>query len=167
METNRYYTPKVEEFHVGFEFEVLQFLGEPIFDKVNGSVDLSTVEHTWIQQKIKFLSDVSENFCVIYSGGEKIQESIGNSIRVKYLDREDIESLGFKETSNKYFKKDALPSMGYWLNIVLDLRFGWDDVTIRGTRGTTEEGYLFRGSIKNKSELRKLMLQLNILEDEK
>ncbi len=125
---NKYYRPKIEEFYIGFEYQ--------IEDKNN-----------W------FIRDYP-----IYPLNK---ESLSNfNIRVKYLDKEDIESLGWKYykthagTTLMEFEKDNF-ELSYdpnfmgkqYLRIAME---GDGDVT------------MFIGNIKNKSELKKLLNQLNI-----
>jgi hypothetical protein len=67
----KYYTPEIKEFYVGFEYEV-EDLHDNLVDKMwrkEECYDVPVFLREWIQQ------------------GE---------VRVKYLDREDIESLGFE-----------------------------------------------------------------------
>ena len=72
-------------------------------------------------------------------------------IRVKHLDREDIESLGwsFSNVNTPYFSLN-----GFYLVI----NNQW--LTIYEDKGADE--YSFRGTIKIKSELKKIMQMLNI-----
>ena len=63
-EENKYYTPEIEEFHVGFEFE----------------------DYLWIDDKWQYTKKIY--------GGSLLRKDA--DMRVKYLDREDIESLGFE-----------------------------------------------------------------------
>ena len=73
MSEKKYYTPSIEEFHVGFEYEI-SYDGETYQSKV---VDDSDELHR-IKTAIESLW-----------------------VRVKHLDREDIESLGWA-----FFQKD-------------------------------------------------------------
>ena len=147
---DKYYTPTIEEFHVGFEFEV-------------NYTDEGWVKEIFCSGKGRNIDSVSK--LKAFLGSAKFEEAY----RVKYLDREDIESLGFvgrnPERNNKssdYFKMKAPGTISYWTEIDLDFRWGFKDVSIRGVRGN-EDDYLFRGTIKNKSELKKLLKMLNIL----
>jgi len=122
---DKYYTPEIEEFHVGFEYEVKGLKG-------------------WDKKIVSSSQDILEM--------EELMMRSLNPYRVKYLDREDIESLGFKQTSNRnnfrhgdtliYFRenKDEL----YPIDIKLK-----------------KETYRFL-KIKNKSELKRLLKQLGI-----
>ena len=73
----------------------------------------------------------------------------------KYLDQEDIESLGFKFISEGWWSTNSI-GKGYQLIInyknIIEISFGEHEF----------RDILFKGTIKNKSELKKLMKQLNI-----
>ena len=131
---NKYYTPEIEEFHIGFEYERHQY--------EDGNWFKYTVEE------------------------RDILDHAEKEIRVKYLDKEDIESLGFKEKSLKYYIfNEPSGKLPYWNKVILDFRWSYKDISIIGIRADDlgmEEGILFRGNIKNKSELKKLLKQLNI-----
>ena len=119
----KYYTPKIEEFHVGFEFEK---------EWEDGSWSKEILE-------VDELKDIEEEMLPI--------------TRVKYLDKEDIESLGFSifenKTRYKKYKKNNYILGHYGVKTVII----WDVA-----------GELFDGEIKNKSELKKLLKQLKIIE---
>lgn len=125
MESNKYYIPTIEEFYVGFEYEIKNAFWDKIISTKN----------------------------IFY---ESLEYHLNNgNIRVKYLDQEDIESLGFikHKTIDNYWKLN---------NIVLRIKnfkisiYVYDDYTV--------DKLIFEGIIKNKSELIKLLKQLNINE---
>jgi len=122
-ELNKYYTPDISEFHIGFEYEFQ-----------------NTSRYAWKPNVI----DESNITPVI----KDIQR--GNTdynYRVKYLDVADIESLGFKQYYEQYqFIKG---------NAIIVLK---SDKSILIESGMNK----FYGKIKNKSELKKLLIQLNI-----
>lgn len=131
---NKYYTPEIEEFHVGFDYQI--FEDWDCFE-----------EKTWHNQVYgKNGSDI-ENMG--YVGGPDM-----NRFRVKYLDREDIESLGF-------VKGD-----GMWWNHPDGYQLGYGDVIQNHgawiTKGAIENqlDYWFKGTIKNKSELKRILKQI-------
>jgi len=139
MET-KYYTPDISEFFVGFEYEELfpdkwKHVYMDIFELEGCNLD-----------------------SMIYS----------KDLRVKYLDKEDIEELGFEgnESNSVYFsKKDCLTSAGTnFLDCRLVHWFGKEnrELDIYAVYGKDDENLIFRGIIKNKSELKKLLKQLNI-----
>ena len=139
----KYYTPELEEFHYMFEYEQ-SFIKD---------VRINVIE--W-ERKVGFPFGSTMTF-------ERLKE---NKIRVKYLDKEDIESLGFVETSNDWFTIDAPGKLGYWTQVIIDFRWmhrtePYKDISILDKRGE-ENDVIFRGIIKNKSELKVLLKQLNI-----
>lgn len=134
----KYYTPDIEEFHVGFEFET------PTKDNVLYSVD----SNIWEKKTVSIKS------CM-----EKLKYDIMYGARVKYLDTNDIESLGFKKsglgsdkTTLKMFSGEGKELKGYWITH----HFANQETEIVDTR---LEFHLmkFSGKIKNKSELKKVL----------
>lgn len=134
MENNLYYTPTIEEFHVGFEYELLGNSGnwyKNDFGDANG----------------EYWNELSECYWDITH----------NKLRVKYLDQEDIESLGWNTEDN---------GECYNLQIKWDLYglypFEFESKIPHTYKICKDTKDLFYGTIKNKSELKKLMQQLNI-----
>lgn len=139
MENNLYYTPTIEEFHVGFEYERLWLHIEPPM---------------WGKETF-YLND-SHIKLMQYSLSD-----IEPLARVKYLDQSDIESLGWINTENLEFTKDTWILRKFEDGIIIyndysngKYKFPWlyEDSTDK----------IFEGTIKNRSELIKLMQQLNI-----
>lgn len=122
MEENKYYLPEIEEFHVGFEYEV-EDLHDNLVDKMwrkEECYDVPVFLREWIQQ------------------GE---------VRVKQLDGEDIESLGFIQEGQVSFIKNNwyiewMPGDTLDVFCVSDCRF--------------------KGTIKNKSELKKVLKMIGV-----
>lgn len=118
---DKYYTPSIEEFHVGFEYE--QQVGEYGFP---------TAESPWIK---KTFYDLGILLC---------------NPRVKYLDREDIESLGFKQVNEE---------VTYYTLNNFNLFFEYTKPTILidqriiSSNGGYYDYRVFKGILKNKSEL--------------
>lgn len=138
MENNKYYIPKIEEFHIGFEYEYHEHFGKDF-----GKWNKYTIENNTI------ISNISE---LIASG----------SIRVKYLDKEDIESLGFKCTYDNYPRELEFNNGTYtiyWnpeeMKLIIHLNEYMNHDEYWG-----DYGVWF--TIKNKSELKKLLTQLGI-----
>lgn len=130
---NKFYTPELEEFHSGFEFE---FFYKNTWHK--HSLDGKPIVHHELDE---FKDDLM-----------KIAHAI---TRVKHLDREDIESFGWKPLNNNFdfFELgDFRLTVEDNLQILINHKDGVYDHSDNG----------FHGTIKNKSELRKLMKQLNI-----
>lgn len=165
---NIYYTPIIEEFHVGFEYE----RNEPhrIYYLNNSPIEYKWVNHKWDEKQTRI-------------GGLKCEINDKN-IRVKYLDKEDIESLGWikgyqsdpdngetKEHSCNHFEyilKDIDVNNGLsnrnvdfklnFINVEHSLKIKFYD------RNHFDWFPCYEGMIKNKSELKKLMKQLGINE---
>ena len=165
---NKYYVPDIEEFYIGFEFEYLAKEGHSLRS------DVPIEEMTWIKS-----DDFSMDFCdndadTISERGYVLNK---NRVRVKYLDAEDIESLG-------YTKQEILKTDDYiWFTKELDkvlytIRYNIEALDNLGTNatliyktdfnkisflsGNPRETVLFRGKVKNKSELKELLVQLGI-----
>ena len=153
----KYYVSTLFEFHIGFEFEYLSI--EDKWEKVDLSKWLSPSKDKFVKINIENPNQCSESDLLRNINWWDICIKRNNLIRVKYLDREDIENLGWVfNTENKNFElKTAKKS----------LRLQWFDnnaynwlmiVSIHKETNNT----LFDGAIKNKSELIKLMEKLNI-----
>lgn len=137
---NKYYTPEISEFYSGFEYELLGHSGKMVpggitqkWEKLEYSLDASYLND---EDSLKELLDCEE-------------------IRVKYLDQSDIEELGFipDPSGERYFEKEEYQ---LYLNI-----HPIHNITIY----TSEYGdikIIFQGTIKNKSELKKVLNMLNI-----
>ncbi|MHA1305570.1 MAG: hypothetical protein ACTSPI_17860 [Candidatus Heimdallarchaeaceae archaeon] len=147
----KYYTPEIEEFHVGFEFEVF-------IDKIDAWIGFTYSQYT-------FFNEVIEGG---WSGkGFTIAEKLPlKKVRVKYLDREDIESLGWEYIPHNNANTDR------WHDVhkkgEYEIISGAPDksIAIRKVEGYTlgikQVTGMFIGTIKNKSELKKLLKQLGI-----
>ncbi len=142
----KYYTPDISEFHVGFEYEYLTAKDawhKAIFEGITVYEDKENL----------FLSDLKDIVAL-------------NEARVKYLDKEDIESLEFElkrsENNNSaYYKITQYRGEDNLCSIVYNEISNWLCVEITINK---EGKTIFAGHIKNKSELRRLMQQLSIAE---
>ena len=141
MGENKYYIPELSEFYYGFEYELLK-PDNKYYKRIFGKDIIDNYE----------LDEFNDDLT-------KIAHSIS---RVKYLDKEDIESLGWEfikqhpGTTSFDFEKEE-----YSLNF--DPEFGekWNLRIYDGEDQDSEFNY-FSGFIKNKSELVKLLKQLEI-----
>jgi len=137
METNNYYTPTIEEFHVGFEYERL--LHDIFIGLICDTNDIETIEVL-----------LGEN------PGE---------IRVKYLDKVDFAELGFIHKEDQ-----GMSENGGFIYTIPDPHFQKADIMVRYWVSTGSyrlridriNGCIFDGTIKNKSELKRLIKQLGI-----
>lgn len=151
---NKYYTPEIEEFHVGFEYEKAKV---GIFDNI------ILKPEKWKKESIEI--NTFDEICMY-------NELVGN-IRVKYLDEDHILDLGFeKEFSTRSEILDA--SCNVYIstekNLMLAHYPSINKVTI-ATRDFSKSEKLLKTNwddrqinliqVKNKSELKKILKMLD------
>ena len=177
MEKDKYYTPSIEEFHVGFEYEQFvqdfKILSEPVQKGDEWSYEVNHLQDRW--QKVEYELD---DFIEIGADGEHEMISIDpNLIRVKFLDKEDIEELGFKfiptgeilQTGDNYiidaYEKGFFSSGdNYTILTLYDDNFCHIYSNVNWVGDPSAMSTIFTGKIKNKSELKVLLKQLGIIE---
>jgi|SRR6188508_178015 len=151
-EYNKYYIPEIEEFHVGFEVQY-------------------NVEGIWV--KIPYMINYLEGdgYPTILDTHVSIEKKV---IRVKYLDREDIESLGWKLSTTSPVYPDL--HMVYEINtnnpktryvLIQTINKPWEVSIIIETpnfdgKYETLDCMNIKLELKNKSELEKFMKQAKI-----
>lgn len=156
METHlekKFYVPKISEFHVGFEFEF------------NG-MDANWNQYGFKKQKVLLTKD---DYFGLFTLGwvEKIyykpDDPLENWIRVKYLDKEDIEELGWGYSGDAKANDNSLEIIyfsidDYSLSFYLINDMYGDNINISISQ-TVNGDYddLFQGTIRNKSELKRIM----------
>lgn len=123
---NKYYTPTTEEIYNSPEI---------VFDE-----NPEMLINPFIYRGVDIFIDLTK-------------ETSFYNCKVKYLDKEDIESLGFKLTSCI----DEFPEYEKGETIINLFQKNTNIYSIKNPGGT-----LFQGTIKNKSELKTLLKQLNI-----
>lgn len=161
---DKYYTPNLEEFYTGFEFEYKPKEGPWV--KVN--------YNNWMSpSKGMELDFCTENELLRNFNKLDLATKRLNIVRVKYLDHEDIESLGWKYIQNNSIGKDhykGLFSESLKGNLLFEHDWLNNKITIK-TPNYIRDGsgnfdgyiiYINRLIIKNKSELKVLMKQLGI-----
>ena len=168
---NKYYTPSSQEEVISWIFSEAWIKGvttDPdknikiVFDKEQISTNLVWLINLLNSQNIE--KD---------SKGNVLKTSINlKCLRIKYLDKEDIESLGFKHDYNiePIPNRETCPVFeGYILDRQLETEEAWElflfednEVWIYYTKKCAGEGYVFKGNIKNISELKKVLTMLNI-----
>ena len=163
---DEYYTPTINEFHVGFEYERASYGGKLLAG--------APIKKEWVECKLGAdLYDIND-VLDLYNEGK-----YSTDLRIKYLDREDIESLGFEYDNNgepiplrEPENEGDLYDFPLAFNLDTQLENGicyilylYKDgvVWIDWIKDCAGMGYVFKGVVKNKSELVKLMEQLNIL----
>lgn len=151
---NKYYTPEIEEFHVGFEYE---------FHLMGASGKYK--KDVWKPFRFELLDDDLIDI---------VDELEDGFIRVKYLDREDIESLGFSSSNfiNTHFTKEHSTYDGYKVEIQTfnhernDKRenkvriFIFNEFNFKNLN--VAKSQIFIGDIKNKSELKRILKQIGV-----
>lgn len=142
MEENKYYTPELNEFHIGFEYE--------IFNEEDEIWEKKVFPNDYICSGTEDSPDLVELF---YSGLK--------DTRVKYLDREDIEDLGFtfyKESDNRFNGDVIMTYFNDELQLILSHISAKNTVVVYTDKGLNKLSF----KIKNKTELKKLLNQLVI-----
>lgn len=137
------YTPSIEEFHVGFEYELERFNDD-----------------TFLKEWIKYIFPTPFSFNDSTGQPDLVEVFYSqlNCSRVKYLDQEDIESLGFKferEEQTPYCKAYLYikyTSYGEYSLSKLEIT---DNISI-----SFNDKSLFVGIIKNKSELKQILKKI-------
>ena len=154
---NKYYTPTLEEFYVGFRFEMIDMC----------SIDGGPNMLQWNKKVLDTLSTPNA-FNIDYAFRNK-------EIRVKYLDKSDIEELSWrmvKDYSDEFIFQTQIftdkTKQDYWWELNFNKQS--KKITIEYWTGDccgSNFEILFQGTIKNYNELQTLMYQLNILKDER
>ena len=149
MEKNKYYTPEIEEFCVGFEYET------------------TYLKSVWTKE-VLYQMDCGWFF------ESYINDAVETEFRVKCLDEQDILDLGFtffgennknlvNSSVNMYHNDELNLMLGHYYNlgqIVIATKDPSKNETFNKTgQDPNRTGFL---KIKNKTELIKLLKQLNI-----
>jgi hypothetical protein len=144
---NKYYTPSIEEFHVGFRYQ------SHVDPRTYNGWDDKEVDRHSIVYPLKVDSDVD--------------------YRVKYLNRDDIEELGWKYKGkhwyyyrDEYYEINVDEYLSFYLHKHLNSGIESGQYTIIQAEpgGYSLEGghYKFDGEIRNYNELKFQMERLNI-----
>lgn len=145
---DKYYIPSIREFHEGFEYEMKSTFGDGTVKTQSDYDKAKWIKQTYSLREFPYVDRTM-------SGKNSI--NLPPAIRVKYLDKEDIESLGWKEDKDGWFRK-----ANYQL-----LTMDFLHVTIYYIKykqfGIRDDGILFDGNLKNKSELKRIMEQVKIV----
>jgi len=169
---DKYYTPSIEEFHVGFEYE---FKGMTL---TMNMLDLKTNKLEIVGESTPIWEHETINMDIwTVRSNTQINVLLHNSqIRVKYLDIDDIKSLGWTDIAMSKMGNSFQNFILYETNgIVKAIKYQhllWKiyyntlskKCIIRLDNYSTNgiDLQIFNGTIKNKSELKVLMKQLNI-----
>ena len=161
---DKYYAPKIEEFHVGFEYEQHEIINkhDPHWKMMVKKMGFSNKEINQIFYNVDLVDNLDQK-----------------RIRVKYLDRSDIESFGFKfdatrskvdgnfvgsYENEKYYLDYSPYNYSGEFNSSVHLRvMKIKDIPITSYQSNYQ--FIYDGIIKNKSELKKLLIQLEIINE--
>jgi hypothetical protein len=168
---DKYYTPSIEEFHVGFEYEAIklkkfEIKNIPVGTSLQTYIDMNDLVDGWIKLTWSETCSPENSFNVLRDSNGVTNISVPESVRVKYLDKEDIESLGFTTNKLKYWEIQGDSIIYKLKNYTLVF---WHsayksnyktNVYIRQETGLGQ--HCFKGEIKNKSELKRLLKQLGV-----
>ncbi len=149
MEENKYYTPEISEFFVGFEYETI-YLKSVWTKEVLNQMDCGWFFESYINDAVEV------------------------EFRVKYLDKEDILDLGFTffgENNETLMSSSVRMYHNDELNLMLGHYYEINQIVIATKDPSKNEVFCKTGQdpnrtgflkIKNKSELQKLLKQLEI-----
>lgn len=146
MRDKRYYTPNIEEFHVGFEYEMN-----------NG--------HEWTAQ---VFPNPWWNDGAMGGINSLSKAIISDIIRVKHLDHEDIVSEGWGNcvvTMLDDTEKFGWCKMHYMLIEYDEQYIVYENAT--ENKSVASSNIVFNGTIRNRSELRLIMKMLGISNEAK
>ncbi len=153
-----YYTPNLSEFYVGFEYEEKERFGD-------GTV--KTIEE---YDNAKWVKQIYDEYTFPYVQRTltgKNSQTLPPAIRVKYPDKEDIESLGFRHIGTSidmWFEKDGNFDMGSWTSYKCRIHYGFYDKRLFvEVYDCPDWTLIFQGIINNKSEFKIILKQLGIL----
>lgn len=149
----KYYFPTIDEFHIGFECEIYSCNDHPTFKG----------------ERCFYSKHIIDHFDF-----ENLEEDLLNKrFRVKRLDIEDIQSLNWKQNYTEddakvvnMFKLNDFYLNYSSVNFIYDLKLipftGIRVFIHNGGEDEHNEAY-FYGMIKNKSELKRIMKQIEII----
>jgi hypothetical protein len=173
---SKYYTPNIEEFHVGFRYEYAEWWQRDItFVDYHTRTEESRL--MWEERKIKSnytsdgffkrtvtvddLSELKQRGLDAQQTFEKIVAGLNEvtpSVRVKYLDKEDIEELRWESSGIKSFKLVKTIELDNNYSHKMEFTLSWGDfeksiIEILDSNGNI----LFYGRVNNYNELKKIM----------
>lgn len=164
---NKFYTPDLTEFHIGFEYEFLQHHGSPKQEWV--SLTLTQISDGEDDARLGLTLKALENYDNVY---------IRNAWRVKCLDTHDLEELGlrgvadeinsgnYRVVSELYYGNNITADEGLHVRAVLVNPNGIQIQSLHidyYSCITNKYTPLFSGVLLNKSELKRLLSQISII----
>ena len=157
---NKYYTPTIEEFCEGFQYEKrVNTVGEEVeaYFALDGEIvkipNYVCTEEDWVRKT--FSNNENQEIVELLKEGK---------IRAKYLDKEDIKSLGFIQLTDDCFYKNLEKYKTYKGILNPEIRILIKDNTTIYLLGENDSKLdLFSGTIKNKHELKRVLTMLGIM----
>lgn len=149
-----YYIPEIEEFHVGFEFELTNMsVGGLVLDFSEDYIEETSLVPVYEK---RVLSKEWINSYNPEGALEYIDVMIDfNRVRVKYLDEEDVIELGMEKVERGFVK--YLPDGTYFHLYFRENR------RVKIHHQLTSGLYpVFRGVVKNKSELKRVLKMIEV-----
>lgn len=177
----KYYTPKIEEFHVGFEFEYKQRIRDGIFANIENrhryvNTFTKAIFHksVYLNKKPSLMELLEENYDSPRYIDDVIQYIQDGAIRVKHLDENDIIDLGWGKheiSGLTVYKKEFLFKRCEDHIGIMIINFDYNNLggqwvlMSNGSESSNLGDFqtMFAGFIKNKSELKRVMKQVGIL----
>lgn len=155
---DKYYIPKIEEFRAGFEFELQEYTHDEPTGGWNEAMFGRLLIHNEGGMYSTDLKDVAR----------WIKD---DDVRVKYLDREDIESLKWEHDQTTkdgaVFYIGTLMDEKQWMltcyNAILRKGEDYTYLSIVDVNDKYNSSNSFQGIVKNKSTLKQVMNMLNII----
>jgi hypothetical protein len=86
---DKYYTPEINEFYIGFKYEVK--VGKDINNLFWNKAELKYLNSDWMN--VEYRGKAPNQIKIV---------TVPDCVRVKYLDKKDIESLGWEMLNVKF-----------------------------------------------------------------
>ncbi len=162
-----FYTPKIEEFYVGFEYESFEI-------PISSSFAFESKSPEWVKRKVVDINNSEYKGRALYhvSINNRYEENVdwNKNIRVKYLDKEDFENLNFTrefatmstilETPCEVYKNETLNLQIAHYKELNKISICTIDFSKNKTKSSWDENQINLISIKNKSELQYILIRL-------
>lgn len=141
-----YYVPEKSEFHEGFIFEYREEISSDEWNELEFKQVMFDGEHglDWFKSSGHKLIPTMEHF------------------RVKHLDHDDIIELGGELMHEEHYNHNKLFHLENH-SVILNPKNGWCVITVR-SKERQEDYTAFVGTIKNKSELRRILKQVGVIQ---
>jgi len=159
MSEPRYYTPSIEEFHFGFEYEEDNSVAQDTLEKPPLTIE-------WY--KSVYGTEKAATFSELWYTKLLIE---GKNVRVKFLDKSDVESLGWYAHPQGGFAFNCEEkTVRLWFS---DLEKCIIEIYTEFIEKSEYKGFMladmplaFNGTIKNKSEMKRLMKQMHMIKED-